>query len=285
MMGATVDSLYRGIIAEMTPSVGADEARSAADIIFEDVLGYDRVKRVTSGDRMLEDFTVAHVDDIVRRFTGGEPLQYVIGRARFYGLDFKVTPAVLIPRPETAGLVDEIVADADGRSDLRVLDCGTGSGCIAIALARNLRFPTVDAIDISDDALAVARGNAADMGVKVNFMHGDMLALKAPSSPVYDIIVSNPPYICDMERKEMEARVLDYEPSQALFVPDDDPLRFYRAVAGYAVRALKPSGRLYFEINPLYVSQLRTMLAALGFGDVVVTRDYKGNYRFCAASF
>lgn len=285
MMGATVDSLYRGIIAEMTPSVGADEARSAADIIFEDVLGYDKVKRVTSGDRTLEDFTVAHVDDIVRRFAGGEPLQYVIGRARFYGLDFKVTPAVLIPRPETAGLVDEIVADADGRSDLRVLDCGTGSGCIAIALARNLRFPTVDAIDISDDALAIARENAVALGVKVNFMHGDMLALKTPSSPVYDIIVSNPPYICDMERSEMDSRVLDYEPSQALFVPDDDSLRFYRAVAAYAVKALKPSGRLYFEINPLYVSQLRTMLVALGFGDVVVTRDYKGNYRFCAASF
>lgn len=285
MMGATVDSLYRGIIAEMTPSVGGDEARSAADIIFEDVLGYDKVKRVTSGDRTLEDFTVAHVDDIVRRFVGGEPLQYVIGRARFYGLDFKVTPAVLIPRPETAGLVDEIVADADDRSDLRVLDCGTGSGCIAIALARNLRFPTVDAIDISDDALAVARENAADMGVNVNFMHADMLAMKAPSAPVYDIIVSNPPYICDKERGEMDSRVLDYEPAKALFVPDDDPLRFYRAVAGYAVKALKPSGRLYFEINPLYVSQLRTMLGGAGFDDVTITRDYKGNYRFCAASF
>lgn len=285
MMGATVDSLYRGIIAEMTPSVGGDEARSAADIIFEDVLGYDKVKRVTSGDRTLEDFTVAHVDDIVRRFVGGEPLQYLIGRARFYGLDFKVTPAVLIPRPETAGLVDEIVADADDRSDLRVLDCGTGSGCIAIALARNLRFPTVDAIDISDDALAVARENAADMGVNVNFMHADMLAMKAPSAPVYDIIVSNPPYICDKERGEMESRVLDYEPAKALFVPDDDPLRFYRAVAGYAVKALKPSGRLYFEINPLYVSQLRAMLGGAGFDDVTITRDYKGNYRFCAASF
>ena len=285
MMGATVDSLYRGIIAEMTPSVGGDEARSAADIIFEDVLGYDKVKRVTSGDRTLEDFTVTHVDDIVRRFVGGEPLQYLIGRARFYGLDFKVTPAVLIPRPETAGLVDEIVADADDRSDLRVLDCGTGSGCIAIALARNLRFPTVDAIDISDDPLAVARENAADMGVNVNFMHADMLAMKAPSAPVYDIIVSNPPYICDKERGEMESRVLDYEPAKALFVPDDDPLRFYRAVAGYAVKALKPSGRLYFEINPLYVSQLRAMLGGAGFDDVTITRDYKGNYRFCAASF
>lgn len=285
MMGATVDSLYRGIIAEMTPSVGGDEARSAADIIFEDVLGYDKVKRVTSGDRTLEDFTVAHVDDIVRRFVGGEPLQYLIGRARFYGLDFKVTPAVLIPRPETAGLVDEIVADADDRSDLRVLDCGTGSGCIAIALARNLRFPTVDAIDISDDALAVARENAADMGVNVNFMHADMLAMKAPSAPVYDIIVSNPPYICDKERGEMESRVLDYEPAKALFVADDDPLRFYRAVAAYAVKALKPSGRLYFEINPLYVSQLRAMLGGAGFDDVTITRDYKGNYRFCAASF
>lgn len=285
MMGATVDSLYRGIIAEMTPSVGGDEARSAADIIFEDVLGYDKVKRVTSGDRTLEDFTVAHVDDIVRRFVGGEPLQYLIGRARFYGLDFKVTPAVLIPRPETAGLVDEIVADADDRSDLRVLDCGTGSGCIAIALARNLRFPTVDAIDISDDALAVARENAADMGVNVNFMHADMLAMKAPSAPVYDIIVSNPPYICDKERGDMDSRVLDYEPAKALFVPDDDPLRFYRAVAAYAVKALKPSGRLYFEINPLYVSQLRAMLGGAGFDDVTITRDYKGNYRFCAASF
>ena len=196
-MGATVDSLYRGIIAKMSSVVGAEEARSAADIIFEDVLGCDKVRRVTSGDRMLEDFTVEHVYDVVSRFVGGEPLQYVIGRARFYGLDFTVTPAVLIPRPETAGLIDEIVSDFGDRSDLRVLDCGTGSGCIAVALARNLRFPTVDAIDISDEALAVARENAADLGAKINFMHEDMLALKVPSAPLYDVIVSNPPYITD----------------------------------------------------------------------------------------
>ncbi len=285
MMGATVDSLYRGIIAKMSSVVGAEEARSAADIIFEDVLGCDKVRRVTSGDRMLEDFTVEHVYDVVSRFVGGEPLQYVIGRARFYGLDFTVTPAVLIPRPETAGLIDEIVSDFGDRSDLRVLDCGTGSGCIAVALARNLRFPTVDAIDISDEALAVARENAADLGAKINFMHEDMLALKVPSAPLYDVIVSNPPYICDSERGGMDRRVLDYEPKQALFVPDDDPLRFYRAVARYAYAALKPSGKLYFEINPLYVSQLRAMLGALGFRDVDVSRDYKGNYRFCEASF
>ncbi len=284
-MGATVDSLYRGIIAKMSSVVGAEEARSAADIIFEDVLGCDKVRRVTSGDRMLEDFTVEHVYDVVSRFVGGEPLQYVIGRARFYGLDFTVTPAVLIPRPETAGLIDEIVSDFGDRSDLRVLDCGTGSGCIAVALARNLRFPTVDAIDISDEALAVARENAADLGAKINFMHEDMLALKVPSAPLYDVIVSNPPYICDSERGGMDRRVLDYEPKQALFVPDDDPLRFYRAVARYAYAALKPSGKLYFEINPLYVSQLRAMLGALGFRDVDVSRDYKGNYRFCEASF
>ncbi len=284
-MGATVDSLYRGIIAKMSAVVGAEEARSAADIIFEDVLGCDKVRRVTSGDRMLEDFTVEHVYDVVSRFVGGEPLQYVIGRARFYGLDFTVTPAVLIPRPETAGLIDEIVSDFGDRSDLRVLDCGTGSGCIAVALARNLRFPTVDAIDISDEALAVARENAADLGAKINFMHEDMLALKVPSAPLYDVIVSNPPYICDSERGGMDRRVLDYEPKQALFVPDDDPLRFYRAVARYAYAALKPSGKLYFEINPLYVSQLRAMLGALGFRDVDVSRDYKGNYRFCEASF
>lgn len=283
-MKKTVATLYRDIVAAMTPAVGEDEARSAADIIFDDVLGYDRVKRVVSGDRMLEDFTVARAEAVAARFIGGEPLQYIIGKARFDGFDIRVSPSVLIPRPETAQLVDIIVDDCDDRRDLRVLDCGTGSGCIAVALARSLKFPEVDAIDISEGALDVARENAVALDVKVNFMRENMLALAAPVSPVYDIIVSNPPYICEGEKSGMEARVLDYEPSLALFVPDDDPLKFYIAVGRYSVSALKPGGRLYFEINPLYVSELKAMLEGLGFGDVNAMRDYRGSYRFIRAS-
>ncbi|MDE5555609.1 MAG: peptide chain release factor N(5)-glutamine methyltransferase, partial [Muribaculaceae bacterium] len=238
---------------------------------------------VVNGHRTAEPETVEHIKNIVNRICKGEPIQYAIGSARFYGMDFKVTPAVLIPRPETEGLVDIIVKDHATQSDLHVLDCGTGSGCIAIALARNLPFASVDAIDISADALTIARYNANHLKANVNFSLDDILNLSPPDKAVYDIIVSNPPYIADKERADMESRVKDYEPSSALFVPDSNPLLFYRAIAEYASRALKDNGKLYFEINPLFVDELKAMLISNGFDDVEITRDYIGRYRYAKA--
>lgn len=256
------------------------EAEATARIIFEDVGGYDRNYIFADGDREIPDFVQARIDKVADSVLAGQPVQYAVGRARFMGMDFKVTPAVLIPRPETEGLVDLVVDDWRGRADLAVLDVCTGSGCIGIALARALPFASVEALDISDEALAIARDNARTLGAGIAFGKADALALTPAIEPLFDIIVSNPPYVCESEKASMDSRVLDHEPHLALFVPDSDPLRFYKAIAAYARTALKPGGALYFEINPLCADAMRRMLEAYGFVDVDIVRDYRGLERF-----
>ena len=217
---------------------------------------------------------------MIIRLQRHEPLQYVIGSARFHGHKFKVTPVTLIPRPETEQLVDLII-DENPAADLRVLDMGTGSGCIAISLARALKFPQVDALDISRDALAIARENAQALKVKVRFFESDML-LPQPDAR-YDIIVSNPPYICWSEREAMERNVIDYEPGHALFVPDNDPLLFYKAIVPYAARSLERGGHLYLEINQRFGDEVRRLLMDNGFDEVRILEDSYGKVRFAAA--
>lgn len=274
----TVSQLKQQILAQLTPAVGSDEATAMMREIFFAVRGYSPTDIVIYGYRDLTDQTVARVNAIVARVVAGEPLQYVLGVAFFMGMQFKVTPATLIPRPETSQLVDRIVDDMGNITDARVLDIGTGSGCIAIALARALKFADVTAIDISADALVVAAENAAALRAKVTFRQADALNLAA-ATDAYDVIVSNPPYIADSERADMDSRVYDHEPASALFVPDSDPLLFYRAIAQFAATALRPAGKLYFEINPLFVNRLRDMLSA-HFSNVDIVRDYRGNLRF-----
>ena len=282
MAQLTVNQLYRELVASLTPSLGEREAVSASRIILEDVRGITPTDLIVNGHRTVEDMTADRVRKIAAAVNEGEPVQYAVGSARFYGLDFLVSPAVLIPRPETEGLVDMIVKDYARRSDLKVLDCGTGSGCIAIALARNLAFSKVDAIDISDDAIAVANDNAKVLKTSVNVYKRDILTLK-PDNERYDIIVSNPPYIADAEAAEMDKRVKDYEPRTALFVPDDDPLKFYRPIAEYAIETLNQDGTLYFEINPRFVDDMKQMLTSAGFNSVDAVRDYIGRYRYIKA--
>ncbi len=281
----TVAELYKDLTTQLSAVLGDSEAKSAARVILEDVRGISRTDLVIYGHRTVEPETVERINDIVNKITSGEPVQYAIGSARFYGMDFKVTPAVLIPRPETEGLVDMIVRDYGDREDLRILDCGTGSGCIAIALARNLPFAEVEAIDISREALKIAADNALALKTKVTFANKDILKLSDQAyDEAYDIIVSNPPYIADSERSEMDPRVTDHEPATALFVSDDQPLAFYTAIADYASKALAPEGALYFEINPRFIDELKSMLAAHGFDFVDVTRDYLGRYRYAKAT-
>lgn len=275
----TAKQQYVNIQDRLSSVTDADESKAMSRVIFEDVLGITPVKMALNPDLMLESDTVARVNAIVDRVVAGEPLQYVIGHARFMGMDFAVTPATLIPRPETQQLVDMIVSSAGSKSDLHVLDIGTGSGCIAISLARALVHPQVSAIDISAEALAVAQENARNLRVDVNFKQCDALAL-TPEADADDIIVSNPPYVADSEASAMEARVLDYEPHRALFVPDSDPLRFYRAISLFAIKSLRNGGRLYFEINPLFVKELRAMLNSHGWDDVDIIRDFRGKERF-----
>lgn len=261
-----------------------DEGVSAARIIFEDVAGWSRLKIFTDGDRTLTAGSVERINNVVQRVVSGEPVQYAVGHARFMGNDYVVNRSVLIPRPETSALVDAVADSCKGRSDVRVLDIGTGSGCIAISLAKALPFSQVTAVDISADALAVARQNAERLGAAVQFILMDILAAEPLATPLYDVVVSNPPYIMQSEESDMSKRVKDYEPSQALFVPDDDPLLFYKAIGRYAAKALVPGGRLFFEINSLMARQTVELLRTAGYIDVEAVRDYRGLYRYVFAT-
>ena len=255
-----------------------------ARIIFDELLHYTPVDIVLRKDTIISEFRVKQIDEVVSRLLKDEPIQYIFGRTRFCGNEIAVSPAVLIPRPETEELVDFVVKENGGRADLRVVDLCTGSGCIAVSLARALKFAEVTAVDISDAALEVARKNVAALKVKVKVVKADVLHLPAEIEDArYDIIVSNPPYIAESERSAMERNVLEYEPGLALFVPDDDPLKFYAAIGKLAAASLSPGGRLYLEANPLYVEELKSMLSSLGLRDVVSVADMTGRQRFVFA--
>lgn len=218
--------------------------------------------------------------DALARLAGGEPLQYLLGWAPFCGLQFKVDSRVLIPRPETAELVEWVEQDCAGTGSL--LDIGTGSGCIAVTLAHKLPGWKVQGWDISADALDVARENSRLNGTQVTFSQVDILADAKPEGR-FDVIVSNPPYVLDSERDSMESTVLDYEPHTALFVRDNDPLVFYRAIAEFAVGALNGGGRLYFEINPLKAQDMNDLLVDAGFHNVELRNDIFGKTRMIKA--
>ncbi len=271
-----IEQLRNGLAGVAEPQ----EVQAMIRIICEDIFNYDPVDVALRQESELPEFAQERITDLIARMRRHEPLQYIIGWARFHGHKFKVTPTVLIPRPETEQLVD-IIVNENPASDLRVLDMGTGSGCIAISLARALKFASVDALDVSRDALAVARENAAALKVKVRFFESDML-LPQPAA-TYDVIVSNPPYICWSERESMERNVKDYEPGQALFVPDNDPLMFYKAIAPYAQQSLEKGGRLYLEINQRFGNEVKRLLEDNGFEDVRIIQDTFGKVRFAAA--
>ena len=273
----------REIKQKLTPIVGEREAYWMARDIIDDILGYSEVELLIKGNEVLSDFVIGKIDSVVERVERGEPLQYVLGWARFEGNRYMVTPDTLIPRPETQELVDIIISRHGEEKDLRVMDIGTGSGCIAISLARGLKFAQVSAIDISQPALEVARENAKMLKTRVNFECRDALSLTPKRGEKYDMIVSNPPYIVEYERKDMEHSVLDYEPSTALFVPNDDPLRFYRAIASFAIEALSQGGHIYYEINPLFATEMVEMMRGMGYNDIEIINDMQGRKRMLCA--
>jgi release factor glutamine methyltransferase len=224
----------------------------------------------------------------LRRLLNGEPVQYVVGKAEFGGRIFRVTPDVLIPRPETYELCQWLEEEERGKRkeerDFSILDIGTGSGCIAITLALDMPQAKVEAWDISADALTVARENAQELQAKVKFEQVDVLSsLPAHGGLGWVSIISNPPYICQKEAVEMEQHVLDHEPHQALFVPDEDPLLFYRAIAKYGQKALQKNGQLYFEINPAYYQELTKMLDEMGYSEIETRKDQFGRNRMIKA--
>lgn len=282
--GTPLKSVIAGIINRLSPKYGAGEAREMSRIIFENLKGWNPVEIAIRQDEPISSFITGKVDMVVGRLLDDEPIQQIFGNADFYGMKLKVTRDTLIPRPETAELVDIIVKENPAK-DLRVLDAGTGSGCIAIALSRNLLFPEVTAIDISGKALEVAAENARQLRAGIDFRHADILSLPdGLEGETFDIIVSNPPYIAEKEKAKMDRNVLDYEPASALFVPDSDPLKFYTALLHVAKGSLlSPGGKIYFEINPEYASQLRQEAESLGFTEVTLTRDSYGKQRFLSA--
>jgi release factor glutamine methyltransferase len=239
----------------------------------------------------IEKFTSEEQKDlkhIIQRLETGEPVQYVLGEAEFGGRTFHVEPGVLIPRPETYELCQWIMDDGrwkkEDERNASILDIGTGSGCIACTLAAEIPDTEVTAWDISDEALRIATENAKRTNVYVSFEKVDVLntplLYREGEDVGFDLIVSNPPYICNKEREAMERNVLEHEPALALFVPDDDPLLFYRTIARYAAKVLKPDGALYFEINPIYVNEMQQMLSDEGYSHTEIRNDQFGKQRF-----
>lgn len=281
----TVTELMRDCRDRLTPLLGSREAAAVADLLAEHLTGLDCISRLTRGDRQLEPETVESYRRAVNRLEAHEPIQYVTGTAWFHGLKLHVTPDVLVPRPETSELVDMIEGDYAGQRDLLGLDMCTGSGCIALSLVAALPFCRMNAVELSPKALDVARGNARLVRAcgLIEWIHADVLAMPSPEKRIYDFVVSNPPYVLESEKPDILPGVLDYEPHMALFVPDDDPLRFYRAIGLYALQCTRHGGKLYLEINPSQVKPLVAMLKEQGWQDVGSETDMHGRARFVIA--
>lgn len=268
---------YRELWRTLEPLYGNGEARAITDYVLDVCFGLSKADILCGAvDEMTAEKT-AELNKIFGHLTEGEPVQYVLGRAEFCGRWFSVRPGVLIPRPETEELCAWITADSKASASPKVLDIGTGSGCIAITLQLDMPESKVTAWDISADALDVARENAQQLGANVNFVKQD--ALNAKPEGEWDVIVSNPPYICEKEKKDMAVNVLEHEPHTALFVPDADPLLFYRAITRLAVQTLSKGGRLYFEINPIYADDTCHMMRAEGMTAVELRSDMYGKQR------
>ena len=258
----------------------AGEVSALTRIIATELLGVSQMADFLKDNITLTAKQEALLDNAIERLKKQEPIQYILGYSDFCGLRFKVTPATLIPRPETSELVEWIASETTGCES--ILDIGTGSGCIAVSLAHKVPQSKVTAWDISNDALAVATENSKANGQAVTFEQVDILAYQ-PTGEQFDIIVSNPPYIKENEKETMHSNVLDWEPHTALFVPDSDPLLFYRAIAEKGLTILKPGGRLYFEINRAHGKETMEMLAALGYTDIELRKDFADNDRMIRA--
>lgn len=276
-MKTTLNKLRNSLI----PLYGKGETEAIIRIIFHHLKNWNLTDILIHKEDDLSPFIREQIDEILERLLKYEPVQYITGEARFHGMELKIKPGVLIPRPETEELVDIIIDRNKERDDLRILDVCTGSGCIALALARNLPFSKVTAIDISPLAIEVARENSDLLKTKIKIVENDIFEWNPHEK--YDIIVSNPPYVLDKEALHMEKNVLNYEPHEALFVRDDNPLVFYERISDLSLECLAENGELYFEINPLFANSLKKMLEKKGFSEVSIIRDSYGKERFISS--
>ena len=303
MIGFNLHKTKRHFTEMLAEKFPQREAEQLMRILLEDLFGIDWNRQLLEPDLRVDELQYYQLDQAVKRLLDGEPVQYVTGEARFGDLLIKVSPAVLIPRPETEELVQKICdsfpskksslpchssmgtqgerESMGGTPSIRIWDIGTGSGCIAIALAKHFMNAEVIAFDVSEEALQIAKKNAESNGVRVTFVQDDVLNPQSEffRQPV-DLVVSNPPYVCDSERAAMEANVLDWEPENALFVPDDDPLRFYRKILELAKNQLNPNGQVWFEINERMGEEMLGLCREMGFQNVEIVLDFAEKPRF-----
>ena len=278
-MGATVKELKEQFRNELTGIFSPQEAVHMAWLIFNHLRGWSKTQMMLHEDTKLNDSEYKFIETALERLKNHEPVQYITGETEFFGLPFRVNTSVLIPRPETEELVEWILQEVLSSPSPRILDIGTGSGCIAVALASRLPQAGIEAWDVSADALEVARSNAENNGVLVQTQQVDILNAPQDLKGPYDIIVSNPPYVRNAEKVMIEPNVTDYEPHLALFVDDRDPLIFFRHIASFAWQALKPGGRLFFEINRDFGEATSRLLTSYGFENPEVKKDLSGNSR------
>lgn len=270
--------LWKEIAIELTPIYGESEAESIAAILLEDIYG---VKKIDLLSGSLISYDNDEFNALIERLKFNEPVQYVTGKAPFYGRFFRVKPGVLIPRPETEELVG-LILEMNGNAKSKILEVGVGSGCIAITLA--LEFEgQVFGTDISQEALNIAEKNAELHGAQIKLMRHDVLTEQLPESDL-DILVSNPPYIPLKEQRQMQENVTSFEPGEALFVPSEDPLIFYHKISGAGKRSLKSGGRLFFEIHESFGVQVSNLLAEQGYSEVAIHKDFQGKDRMISAT-
>ncbi len=277
-----MSTIFQHFRSQLSVAYPPREANALALLVFEEVLGATRTDIYADKIKQISEEESRQLDNITARLLQHEPVQYVLSTAFFCGHRFAVNGSVLIPRPETEELVALVAEEQKGRS-IRLLDGGTGSGCIAVSLALALPEAEVEAWDISTEALEVARRNAQANQARVNFRLQNLLEA-APKGCQFDCIVSNPPYVRELEKSTMEANVLDYEPRLALFVPDDDPLLFYRALAGLGKATLTPGGVIYAEINEYLGKEIAALFKEHGYCDAEILCDTFGKERMLKAA-
>ena len=277
VMNVSVSHIRRAL----QESYSVQEAANLSRIVCCEMLGQTTIDYYLGKDIILSSKEMQKLNGILARLLNFEPIQYIQGTARFLERSYHVAPGVLIPRPETEELVEVMLREIP--SDARILDIGTGSGCIAISLSKAFPNAKVTAWDVSEDALCIARRNNDDLQASVCFVKQDVLAWRGDGGQCYDVIVSNPPYITESEKQEMERNVLDWEPFSALFVPNNDQLLFYRRIGELGRMMLVDGGRLYFEINRAYGEATAMMLCGQGYTGIRILKDISGNDRFVIA--
>jgi release factor glutamine methyltransferase len=268
---------------ELNESFTVREKRQIGKLFVMNALNYSAADLLLAKKESISEFIMTSLNSSILRMNQGEPMQYVLGSVYFYDLHIEVDSNVLIPRPETEELVDWIVKMYKNRTELRVLDIGTGSGCIPLGIQSTFSSATVLGVDCMEKAIAVARKNAEQLSLPVSFLTADALNEETMPKDQFDVIVSNPPYIPHREKKEMQPHVVDHEPSEALFVSNDDPLVFYKEIANYAKTHLSTSGGLFFEVHENLAKDVKNYLILSGFNQVEIRFDLQGKERMIHA--